>query len=396
MTFLGYIAFIPSGPYPIYIFGIKLDILLGIILLGLLLPKITQIRKEYPSIFLISLFFFLITTLLSVLFSEDIVFSTSKWFSILGYILVSLLAPIAINDCSKIIFFRLFLLVIAVAISLFLIHLALLYGLDNSQRFYLGFDPKAPLNYQSDGGVEDIVDPNMTAIGLTMSVIVYLPNFFNSHHSIKRKTLEILAFTLITLGTFLTASRTAILSYSLSCTLALIILSTSSKRIETFLIQIFKLFCLLLFIMIIFLGMNTLLPSVTGNFLARIGDIDSPDEGRKELISNALSIFFSDDKNILFGQGYHLLNPHNEFLRNLTSSGVFSLIAFLFFLYTVYFSIVKNIKFNYWLHFSSLSLYIYILLAIQTLPHTKSLWSSLMFILFLYMENKHRLHKKSN
>ncbi|MEH1947634.1 MAG: O-antigen ligase family protein [Nostoc sp.] len=360
ITFLGYIAFIPSGPYPISVFGIKLDILLGLVLLVLILPKITQIGKNYPSIFLISLLFYLVTTLLSVIFSEDIVFSTSKWFSMLGYILVSILAPIAIDNYSKIKFSRLFLLVVAVVISFFIIHMALSYGLDKPQRFYLGFDPTAPANYQSDSGVEDIVDPNMTAIGLTLSVIVYLPNFFDSHHTKRRKTLEILAFAIITFGAFLTLSRTAILSFSLSLVLAFTMLSISSKSIQNILTQISKLFCLLLLVMIFLFGIYTLSPSFINGFFARIENIESGKEDRTDLISDTLSIFFSDNKNILFGQGYHITNPHNEFLRNLTSSGIFSLIAFLFFLYTLYFCILKKIKGNYWRYFSALSIYIYI------------------------------------
>ena len=95
IVFLGYIAFIPSGPYPIPILGTKLDILLGIILLILVVPKILQLKNYYPTVLLMSLWLYLIATFLSVIFSDELLFSTGQWLITLGYILTCFLAPIA-------------------------------------------------------------------------------------------------------------------------------------------------------------------------------------------------------------------------------------------------------------------------------------------------------------
>ena len=132
-----------------------------------------------------------------------------------------------------------------------------------------------------------------------------------------------------------------------------------------------------------------LFPTVREVFIDRLlGSGIQEDSHRISIMSESIEIFQSTDKNIFFGKGFFTTNPHNEILRNLSSSGLIGLITFLVFLSVLYFFIVRKVKSNYWLSFSATSIYFYIFIATQTYGHTKSMWSAFMFLLFFYLENK--------
>ena len=390
IVFLGYIAFIPSGPYPIPILGTKLDILLGIILLILVVPKILQLKNYYPTVLLMSLWLYLIATFLSVIFSDELLFSTGQWLITLGYILTCFLAPIAAYH--KIQSFRTALLVIATIVALLLISQAIFFGIDNVQRIYLGFDSVSGSSFNNDvntGANESIVDPNMTAIGLMMTILFYLPNFADHSFSKQRKIFEVFAFILITLGAILTLSRTAIVSFILSCLITSLVLALDQNKLKNSLAAIWKSVKTISIFSAFFLVIYILFPTVREVFIDRLLSSGSQEDSHRiSIMSESIEIFQSTDKNIFFGKGFFTTNPHNEILRNLSSSGLIGLITFLVFLSVLYFFIVRKVKSNYWLSFSATSIYFYIFIATQTYGHTKSMWSAFMFLLFFYLENK--------
>jgi len=390
IVFLGYIAFIPSGPYPIPILDTKLDVLLGIILLILVIPKILQLKNYYPAVLLMSLLLYLISTFLSVIFSEELVFSTGQWFITLGYIITCFLAPIAIHHKTQSL--RTALLVIATIVAFILVSQATLFGIDNIQRIYLGFNYVSGSSFNNDvntGSNESVVDPNMTAIGLMMTILFYLPNFASHNFSKRRKILEFFAFILITLGAILTLSRTAIVSFILSYVITSLVLSLNKIKPSNLLaiiresVKAISIFSTIL--LVIYISLPTAIEVLINRLL---GSVIKEDDYRINIMVKSIEIFQSTDKNILFGKGFFTTNPHNEILRILSSSGLISLIAFLVFLSMLYFFIVRKVKSNYWLSFSATSLYLYIFIATQTYGHTKSMWSAFMFLLFFYLENK--------
>jgi hypothetical protein len=386
-SFIGYIAFIPSGPFPIAIFGTKLDIFFGFVLLFCVLAKLTKITVYYPVAIAASLWIYVVTTFISVITSEEQMFSSIQWLISFGYILTCFLVPIKTFKHIKV--FREILLYVAVFISLVLIYNASIFGLSNVQRIYLGIHLTGGMMYSAalDNYSQNIVDPNMTAVGLMMSILIYLPNFYANGYSQVRNIFSYLAFFIIVIGTIVTLSRTALISFIISCVLTALLLNFKSHK--GVFKKIFNIIGILSIIAITLMGVYEFIPNIGDALIGRfIGSGVEQDEHRMSVMLESLDIFSKDAKNIWLGQGFFMTNPHNEILRYLSSSGLIGLLGFVSLICNVYFSLVIKTKKNYWLSFSSTSLYIFIILASQTYGHTKSLWASFMFSCIFYLEDK--------
>ena len=385
VAFLGYIAFIPSGPYPIPILGTKLDVFFGFLLLFLIIPKIIRIGNYYPKMVVFSLWIYVITTYLSVVFSDDQYYSLGEWSKSLGYTLICFLAPTFIY--SKIRTIRFFLLSIGSLISLILIYMTIFLGFTG--RIYLGMNNTegALYNETATTYTDNLVDPNMTAIGLMMSLIICIPIFLEKAYI--RNIFNILAFAVITIGILLTLSRTAVVSFFISLVISSLLLKTRAIGEKIMIKYIIRAVIIFIILSCFSFATYQLFPNFVESIVQRLSNSGfTEDEHRVSIMFESFEIFNSNDKNILFGKGFFMTNPHNELLRYLSSSGLIGLIGFTFLLTVFYISIVKKIKANYWLSFCATSLFIFILLASQTYGHTKSLWSSLMFVCIFYLENK--------
>jgi hypothetical protein len=382
LAFTGYIAFIPTGPYSIPIFGVKLDILFGAMLLLLVLRKITHIGRNYPPTLLIAITLYTMTTFLSCVLSEDLSFSSTQWLNSFGYILVCFLAPLAVHSQIKL--FRVLLLIFSVLVAGWLIKTGISQPAEAARRIYLGFDAVTNARFNAEN--TESIDPNMTAMGLMMSILIYIPNLREKNINKIVRVCEFASFAIITLGVTFTMSRTGIVSLLGSCLLSGLIVSIRTGKIDLMIQNFLKLFMIIGFFTFLGYGVSLLAPSISNAFINRLGEGNDAD--RIFIMMDGIHTFLESDKNIVIGKGFFLTNPHNELLRSLSSSGLLGLFSFISFLSALYMTVVRKIQVDYYLAFGSTALFFFIFLAIQTYGHTKSMWSAFMFLLVLYLENR--------
>lgn len=385
LLFLGYIFFIPSGPYPFFVFGIQLDVFIGMLLFFVLIPQWPKFGISYPS--LVRYTFYIYGAILagSALFSNDIVFSLGRLVITLGYMTVMFLAPIMLLPYIR--QARLLLFMAAVTIAALIVSLFTWGGYGEAYRFTLAASAENLNN-------PDImnVDPNMTAIGLAMTILVYIPNMNHESKKLFKWSIEICCMGLIMAAVFITLSRTASLSFILASCLALGVISLRSFMGNK--ISIYKYMLVLTFIaaLIPIFLFSFFLDDIYQQIFYRLSRIGQ-DTARLKYFQEAFQITADNVKNVVIGQGYFTTNPHNELIRHLSSSGFAGLAVFCLWLFTIYHTIVTKIRTSYLATFSALSLYFYSLFFIQTYGHTKSLWVTYMFILFLYWEQQYGLQK---
>jgi len=170
----GYLAFVPSGPYPVFIGGgIKLDVFFAAGLLVFLLFYSPKLNK-WPSCLLVTYFLYLITCAVSSFFSENVQLSFEYFFIIFGYSLIAMLGPVVFEGREALV--RKYLFVSAVSVGLLIIVLYSVYGFAQSHRFALGLADLSKNGAMAEGVAT--VDPNMTAAGLALSLLIYFPCSF--------------------------------------------------------------------------------------------------------------------------------------------------------------------------------------------------------------------------
>ena len=99
-----------------------------------------------------------------------------------------------------------------------------------------------------------------------------------------------------------------------------------------------------------------------------------------------IDVFEKSLKNTIIGQGYFTTNPHNEFLRHSSSSGLLGFVSFSMVFLEFYFLVVSRIRSGYYNRFAATALYLFVFFAVQTNCYTKSMWAPFMFLLILYRE----------
>lgn len=378
-SFLGYIAFLPIGPYPIHLLGVKLDVSFAIGLFLLLIPIAHYMWQVYPKELSLALVGYFFITWFSVVGSSDVELSLREWGVMFGYAMVCFLAPVVV--LPQISFLRTFFLTMALIVSLGIIYLYLFTDFGSIRRFALGTDPFVQ-RYDSDVWV----DPNMTATGLAMSILVYIPNLNQLKHSFWKFFIGIVVFLIILSAITITISRSSMLALLLSCFLAMVALSLQGfvKR-GTGYFRYSLIVGMLgpILLILVYISFPSILTSLLDRFSQNIGN-----SVRVFLIDEAFSIYTSSAKNVLLGNGYQTLNPHNEYIRNLTCSGILGFFAFLVLLGNFYLFVVRKVRSDYFSSFSAISLFLFIIIAIIFYGHAKTLWTSLLFILVLYLEQK--------
>lgn len=377
--FVGYIVFIPLGPYPIRFLGTKLDVFFASVLLLLLLPTIPRMVGKYPPLLVYVVYFYMCTSFLSVVLSTDLLHSMRNWMVTLGYVLLCFLAPIVIS--ARIRSVRTILLIMGVLVSVTILILYSQMGYGHTYRF-------AFRRYSTPTFADSAIrlDPNLTAIGLYMAILVYLPNLHRQNRSFPKRCVELCAFAIIGAGATITLSRTALISFTLSILFAVLLLffrGLVDHRPK----YTWNMVSVLLIFLLLAIGIVATFRDLPYARLADRISESGRDRARIGYIRNTLDIFDENLKNTLIGQGYFTTNPHNEFLRNLSSSGFLGFASFCMMFFAFYSLVVSRVRSGYYEMLGATGLYLYIFLAIQTYGHNKSMWVALMFTLTLYLDS---------
>lgn len=383
--FIGYIAFIPIGPYPILFLGTKLDIFIAGVLLLLLLPKIPQVVRKYPPLLIYALYFYMCILLLSVVLSSDPLYSMRNWIVTLGYVLLCFLAPIVISSRGH--SARTIFLILGVGVSVVIFILYRYMGYGQALRFALGHSATAALEKgRSTTEVVIVVDSNTTAVGLYMTILFYIPNLYTQKRLLLRRCVEFCAFVVIGAAATITLARTAVISFTLSILLT-VLLSLFRGFVDHQSKYIWKSVLVLLTFLLLVIGALVTFKDVP--FAETMDRILRSTQDTERIIiikRDLIDVVKKNLKNLFIGQGYFTTNPHNEFLRNFSSSGFLGFVSFSMLFFAFYFLVVLRIRSGYYNRFAARALYFYIFFAVLTNCYTKSMWAPLMFILILYRE----------
>lgn len=381
---LGYLAFIPTGPFPIPVaVGLNLDVIIGFLLFLFVVTYSLRIGL-YPHVFVLAWLFYLLVVFLSAIFSDNFNHSIKYAFIIFGYSAVALLVPVIfVNHAS---FLRKWLFTVATIVSSIIIYLYVFHGFADGHRFALGVSDMSRDMAMSAGLVA--IDPNMTAAGLLLSMIVYFPYLFDDY---KRLLLDLFGVTSILLGSVILLSRSAMIGFILSIFISYCILLV--KRFDFDNVIVFNKKLLVAFPvfiisipLVVIIG-NALFPEIIDSFLGRILRI-ADDSHRIDLLVHSWGVFISDIKTILIGGGLMTVNPHNEYLRVLASMGTLGWIgSFLFLLFMFYFS-TKSLSGNHRAIFSAWTIIVFVLVISMFYGYTKLVWVAWMFLLLLHHEYK--------
>jgi len=378
----GYLAFIPTGPYPVFIIGgLKLDVLMGGALLFFLCFYFNKMF-EWPDILLMGLVIYFSIVLLSSLLSDDVMLSMKYSVIMIGYALIAFLAPVVFE--GKFDVTRIFLFVVAVLLGILIISLYTFFGFAHSHRFALALADVSSSGHGSQAGVF-AVDSNMTAAGLILSLIVYFPQMFKYKRYILWEAVGSLC---IVVATFITLSRSAFVGLVVSFLTAAIIVSIKylfehRLRVEIYLIRNVLIFVWLFFGFCVFF--NMMYPDLINSVFQRLNN-SSNDSSRLDLLVNAWDVFYVTPKSLLIGNGFMTTNPHNEFMRVLSTMGSLGLVSSLLFLVTMFYYVLMKTAVDNRLLFSSISIIFFILIITLFYGYTKLIWVAWMFLLFLYRE----------
>lgn len=420
---LALLTYIPVGPWVVMWQGVRLDILLAGLTLVVGLRHITSLA-EYPRALKIGLLLFLVATLPSVLLAPDVTHSAFRWLVIAGYAGIAFLSPFAIY--KHITGIRYFMLAAATATAVVLLFLKLQYALDPN---YIG-----RLSFATDGLGKNAllvggnyVDPNHTAIGLAMCITFYLPNFrltptLDTLRHLKY-LFEIVGSALVLVALIALLSRTALLSFMLAVIIpAIIALTLQMKGYPRY--WPLKPATLVIIITLTLIGTQlfakTELPNLAGRSFAAASifhggdstdsDADWPNVGadasvferasqshtyRIDIIKHSLNRFSDTFEHLVFGTGFFTTNPHNEYLRYLTSSGIIGALAFTGFTAALFWVVILAYSHPTY-RLQQISLAIFLFTSIQFYGHTKTFWIPVMFLLANYLSAKHQVANDAN
>ncbi len=380
---LGYLAFIPLGPIPIHVVGeLRLDVLFGAIIALFLCFHCNKIRR-YPIFLTIFWVFYFVIIFLSTILSVDIAISLRNSLVTLGYSVITFIAPLVFVTCANRLRRWFFFLGVVVSVSIIYLYLFLGYtGYHHSNRFAFGgsvSDPTLTADLTR-------VDPNMTAAGLLLTLIVYFPVFFNTR---KFNLFEILGACSIFFASTLTFSRSAITGFVISVCLSFLIVFCNPLNFKRSLLMkrrvLITIVLILTSILAFFFLEYAFFSDIVERFSTRLIYIAN-DYVRIELLLDGWSTFIYDFKTIVIGAGFMTTNPHNEYLRVLSTMGLLGVAGAICFLSSMFYYCVHVWIGNNRMMFSALSIIIYILVISLWYGYTKLPWVAWMFLLLLYRE----------
>lgn len=386
---LGYLAFIPTGPFPIFVAGgLKLDILFSVILLAFMMPYITRLNA-IPKSLLIVFGLYLLSGFISVMGSEDLERSLTSWFIVGGYSLLTFLVPLVMFD--RIDFIRKSLFLFAVIASILILFVYFYFGFEGQGRFALGASGLSKTEAVAAG--EATVDPNMTAAGLYLSLLVYLPALLKKHQNLLPLVMKLGGVFLIVAAATITISRSAFVGFALAMLIPAFLFFMAELynhpikwRRKTFNIILASIVGSIVLVLLVY----TFFPYVAEGMINKLLR-SSSDVGRLHLFAEALDVFAQDFKTILIGNGFMLYNPHNEILRALVNMGLLGFVASTAFLASLFYNVLHTVKGTTVLHFTSMSIIIFILIITLFYGYSKLLWVAFMFLLFMSFEAKYKV-----
>ncbi|MFC1551710.1 hypothetical protein ACFL6P_03995 [Candidatus Latescibacterota bacterium] len=376
--FIGYVTFVPIGPYPVKVFGAKLDHLFAY---GTVILCVLPFSYRFPKRLLfvnISVLLFLVSSLISSLTSVDPVFSLKAFMVSMGYATITLLVPVFIHEHVSLL--RRYLLIVAVITAFIIILL----------HIYFDF---MRIRLHSE------VDQNMTSIGLLLCIIFFLPDYFKERKKTKFGTwftiVSTISFIIIIMAVVLFQSRTAMISFVSAIVWGLFCVRQKIKR--HYIQQILKQITIIILIMILGLVcINKIKPAAIESYIYRYsiiidGDLTENEYARIMGAKNSMELWSKNIKNFVLGDGFFTINPHNEFFRMLGGSG---LIGFLFFslMFIAFYVTFCRLRTAKSIHlFVQNALFAYLFVMVQFYGHTKSLWVGFTFLFINHLaQNKHQ------
>lgn len=373
ILFMGYVGFLAPGPYPIMLWGAKLDhlfavatALLSVFLIPTRFPR--GLALVYGSIFLV-LFSASLTTITSTEPNPSL-----KGLS--GYIIYSTIAlcvPLTLYRYTVVL--RKYIFIMATLTAMLILYLNFFHHDIGRMRLHLR------------------VDPNMTSIGMLMSLIIYLPEYYKKKHvGVIGKAFYILSFSMVLAAVIVLLSRTALLSFMLALILSSLLLWMKRKSISwRYVGKKMMLYGVAVAAGIMIL--HYLKPDVVVKYEQRVerifsGNFAPTESNRIMRARNTLNWWSESLKTIILGKGFFSINPHNEILRVLGGSGLLGLGSFLIMLSVFYWKCCSTRGMSTSFVLGQNALYFFIIFMIQFYGHTKSMWVGLTFILINYLSAK--------
>jgi hypothetical protein len=371
MASVPFFIMLGMGPFPFKILGVPVDYLATGLLLSSIFIGASRVDKKHINVIGIILISYVISLYPSVLISSDFDKSLGRYIITMIYALMFLLL-LKVNFSNYLYRLHQFVAILIFSfISLACIYIYYFSNYSGLTRFALVND-YSNFDAESYRGESSGVDPNMTAMGL----ILLLAFSYSGINSIKNTKLKILvvffclANLLLVLSIF--ASRTAFISALIS--FIPIFFSVLSIKEKKFMLGLA--FILVVPMAVIFGG---LFDNIVNRFDGGVAaEFDSTD-GRISLISDGYHIFTSSFLDFIFGNGYFLSNPHNEYLRNFFDSGVIVGILHLILLIYFFYACRKRAKINMGHSGYVDAMFFPFLFMLGTYGHTKTFWVGLAF-----------------
>jgi hypothetical protein len=126
-----------------------------------------------------------------------------------------------------------------------------------------------------------------------------------------------------------------------------------------------------------------ILDNLAGRFI-RVFD----DATRIALLLEAWTTLTADPKTILVGSGVMTTNPHNEYMRTISTMGFLGFFSSILFHGTMFYIVIKQCAYDYRRLFSVLSIISFMMVAAMFYGYTKLMWVAWMFLLFSYTESR--------
>ena len=379
---LGYLAFIPIGPFPVYIIpGFRLDVSFGLLLVVFLIPYLAGIKKLPDVIILAWLFYFVIVFLSSVV-SVNVELSARNAFVMFGYSIITLLVPIVF--LRRVQALRTWLFFSGCIVAALVLYLYLAAGFGRDHRFALSMGD-IPIAAARRMGVAS-VDPNMTAAGLALSLIAYFPELFLNR---KRFLFDSIGCLAIILAVLVTLSRSALLGFIVAIVVSFMMVFINSVNLNNVLVLNRKILVSSFVFTVSVIGITFLgyfvFPEILDKLIGRVVR-SFEDSTRIALLIGAWDLFMSDIKTMFIGAGFMTTNPHNEYMRTLSTMGLLGMIASASFLASIFYFSIRASSASHRMMFSALSIIVFVLVVSLFYGYTKLIWVAWMFLLLLYKE----------
>lgn len=378
---IAYLAFLPTGPYPLMAGGLRVEYLLFcavcVTSLPLLRSSFRQMTGNYAWVQLCSLWY-VVTIGLTTFLSSDPESSNRAFGTTVGYAYLMFIVPPLIHQHMQLL--RKSLLWMAAATACLLLYLNVVLGYGTTQRFALSESAEyVP-------GETSYVDPNMTAIGMLLCLVMSLPLLWAAEQQRNwlYKFFYRMLLTMVLGASFLFISRTAALSLVIAIIFGLIRAKNQGLHLSTIWRRSIP-------VLVILVGAAIWRKDDLGRVVDRT--VNFRDEevyatSRTDLFKTAWDSWLSSTKTVIVGTGYYSTNPHNELLRTLVGDGLLGLIALLALLFSVYLTCCRKSHFTVGQRFNQNALFAFILSAMMTYGHTKTMWLTFMFLLAGYLEAK--------